>query len=109
MFGRPPRDTGMATERNNGTVRASAIAFANSTHVQRKIQQSDKLKKLIAQGRNPREKITLLYLHILSRFPTDREMRVVEKYAASGNVSEHEALVDCAWALINSMEFSFRH
>jgi hypothetical protein len=109
MFGRPPRDTGLATERNNQPSARQRLHLLNSTHVQRKIQQSSKLKKLIAQGRNPQEKITLLYLHILSRFPTDGEMRRVQKYASSGKVTEHEALVDCAWALINSMEFSFRH
>jgi hypothetical protein len=109
MFGRPPRDTGLATERNNQPSARQRLHLLNSTHVQRKIQRSTKLKELIAQGRSSQEKVTLLYLHILSRFPTDREMRVVTKYATSDKVTEHEALVDCAWALINSMEFSYRH
>ncbi len=109
MFGRPPRDTGLESERSNRPSARQRLHLLNSSHVQRKIQRSEKLRKLIQQGRNPQEKITLLYLHILSRFPTDREMQVVEQYAKSGKVSEQEALVDCAWALVNSMEFSYRH
>jgi len=33
----------------------------------------------------------------------------VETYAQSGTVKPREAVVDLAWALINSAEFLYRH
>ena len=50
-----------------------------------------------------------MYLAILSRFPTEEELKIVEAYFQSGKVSRREAAVDLAWALINSAEFLYRH
>ena len=50
-----------------------------------------------------------LYVAILSRYPTDDELRTVDAYARSGTVGQREAAVDLAWALINSTEFLYRH
>jgi len=50
-----------------------------------------------------------MYLGILSRFPTDAELKAVEAYFQSGSVSRREAVVDVAWALINGAEFLYRH
>lgn len=49
-----------------------------------------------------------LYLSILSRFPTQEEMRTVAEYAEQAS-SKREATIDLAWALINSPEFLYRH
>jgi hypothetical protein len=46
---------------------------------------------------------------ILSRYPTDAELRTVAGYFQSGSASRREAAVDLAWALINSTEFLYRH
>jgi hypothetical protein len=48
-----------------------------------------------------------MYLGILSRFPTEEELKTVEAYARSS--SRREAVIDLAWALINSAEFNYRH
>jgi hypothetical protein len=50
-----------------------------------------------------------LYLMILSRFPTESELKVVAEYSRSKAVEEREGLEDLAWALINSAEFLHRH
>jgi hypothetical protein len=61
------------------------------------------------QGNKPmREITTAMYLGILSRFPTEAELKKVEDYARSA-ANRREAVVDLAWALINSAEFLYRH
>lgn len=109
MFGRSPRDTGLESERNNRPTAAQRLHLLNSSHIQRKIEQSSKLRPLMQSRRKPREVTTELYLMILSRFPTDEELKAVAAYAQSGGVKGREAAVDLAWALINSAEFLYRH
>ena len=60
-------------------------------------------------NKNPREIATALYLAILSRFPTEDELKIAEAYFQSGQVDRRQATVDLAWALINSAEFLYRH
>jgi len=133
-FGRPARDTGLESERNNRSTAAQRLHLLNSSHIQRKLEQSPKLAALLAQSKgNPREIVEGLYLTILSRFPTEEELKVVQAYNSSGSGSKREAVVgfarsligkasgrsgagsgrdvvvDLAWALINSTEFLYRH
>ncbi len=109
LFGRPPRDTGLESERNNRTSAAQRLHLLNSSHIQRKIEQSSQLRSLMQSSRNPREVASGLYLAILSRFPTDEELKIVAAYTQSGGAKGREAAVDLAWALINSAEFLYRH
>jgi hypothetical protein len=52
--------------------------------------------------------IRTLYLTILSRFPTQEELKTVNEYAQNAT-SKREAAIDLAWALINGPEFLYRH
>jgi hypothetical protein len=56
-----------------------------------------------------REVVTNIYLTILSRFPTDDELRIATTYAQSAGGNRRQAGQDLAWALVNSAEFRFRH
>ena len=109
LFGRPPRDTGLEAERNNRPTAAQALHLLNSSHIQTKLQQSQKLQNLIDSKGTPHDVVSGLYLMILSRPPMDAEWRAVSAHSESGAVKEREALVDLAWALVNSAEFLFRH
>ena len=110
MFGRPPRDTGMESERNNRPTADQRLHLLNSSHIQRKVEQGPRLRALMQSRGNPREIVNGLYLTILSRFPTDEELRVVGAYSQSGGTAKGgTAAVDVAWALINSAEFLYRH
>jgi hypothetical protein len=109
MFGRPPRDTGMALERNNDPSPAQRLHFLNSSHVQRKLQRGPKIQRVIQSNRSEKEIAKQLYLTILSRFPTERELKIVMEYSQSDVVTGREFLEDLAWALINSAEFLHRH
>ncbi len=109
LFGRPPRDTGLASERNNRITAAQRLHLLNSTHIQRKLQDSPLVRNLSAQGRTPREIIQGLYLAVLSRYPTEPELEAVSAYFRTGGLPLREAALDLTWALINSPEFLYRH
>ncbi|MDP2995979.1 MAG: DUF1553 domain-containing protein [Bryobacterales bacterium] len=109
LFGRPSRDTGLESERNNNPSPAQRLHLLNSTHVQRKIETSPKFQFLLRSAKNPQGLVTGMYLMILSRFPTQEEQKIVAAYSQSGGVKGRDAMVDLAWALINSAEFLYRH
>jgi hypothetical protein len=109
MFGRPPRDTGLEAERQNRCSPEQRLHLLNSSHIQRKLEQSPRLVALVQARTEPGQAVTRLYLTILSRFPTPTEREIVRTYAQTGRVSRREAGLDLAWALINSAEFLYRH
>ncbi len=80
----------------------------NSSHIRRKFETSPKLQPLLRSSDRKREEIVAeLYLTILSRFPTDEELKILETYAKTSG--RGTVLRDLAWALINCPEFSYRH
>jgi len=109
LFGRPPRDTGLESERNNRVTAAQRLHLLNSGHVLRKLSQSRMVEYQTSSKKTPREVTAAIYLGVLSRFPTEEELETVEAYLRSGKVKGREAVVDLAWALINSPEFLYRH
>jgi len=109
MFGRPPRDTGLESERNNRATAEQRLHLLNSSHIQRKLEQSQKIKYLLKTRGDPHDVVTGLYLAILSRYPTGDELRITEAYFPSGGTDTRPAALDVAWALVNSAEFLYRH
>ena len=110
LFGRPPRDTGLESERNNQPNAAQRLELLNSSHIQRKLERGPKLRPLLAAcGRNQRDGVRGLYLTILSRPPTPGEWDAVAAYFRSSGIPGRDATVDLAWALINTAEFQYRH
>ncbi len=110
MFGRPSRDTGLESERSNKPTDAQRLHLLNSTHVQSKIERSQRLSKLmrLAKGKRP-VLIRTLYLSVLSRYPSARELRVAEKYLGAPGMNQRQGVCDLAWALVNTKEFLYRH
>ena len=109
-FGRPPRDTGFASERKNTPSAAQQLHLLNSTHILKKIYFGPGLRNLLALSGGSEDKaIRLLYAAILSRTPTDTEMRIAKDYVHTAGVKPGEAALDLAWALMNTKEFLLRH
>lgn len=108
LFGRPPRDSGMESERNNRSTAAQRLHMLNSSHIQRKIRNSQILRESL-RGSDAGSAAKRLYMMILNRPPTPEEVGHIKEYAMSGDAQGNEALVDVAWALINSAEFLYRH
>lgn len=108
-FGRPPRDTGLDSERNNRITASQRLHLLNSTHIQRKLEQSPRIQELLAARQGPRQLVEKLYLSVLSRFPTDEEAKIALRHLDAAKKARREAVIDLAWALINSAEFMYRH
>lgn len=108
LFGRSPRDTGLESERNNRPSAAQRLHVLNSSHIERKIEQGPGLQEVF-RASDLHAMATSLYLTILSRYPNEAELKVVDNYAKSSGVNRRQVGIDLAWALINSTEFLYRH
>jgi hypothetical protein len=104
LFGRPPRDTGLESERNNRLTAGQALHLINSNHIRNKIRKGPGIRKLLAGTGNSAESCERIYLAILSRPPNE-----YEAHAAAQLCDTADGPYELAWALINSDEFLFRH
>jgi len=109
LFGRSARATGMENERVNELASTQWLHILNSATIQSKLQNGPKLKAMLSSGGSAKKIAERLYLTILSRFPTDDDVKAAEKYAKAGVAKGRDAWIDLAWALINSPEFLLRH
>ena len=110
MFGRPARDTGLASERNNQPTDAQRLHLLNSTHVKDKIERSGRLRSLIKTSKGKKDQlVTLIYLNILSRNPMQHELVAAQNYFKTKGISSQQATHDLAWALVNTKEFLYHH
>ena len=109
-FGRPSRDTGLASERSNQPTDTQRLYMLNSSDVQRRIEKSPRLQAVASTTRGNRAAtIRRIYLMILSRYPTQAELALAQKYFSTKGILPKDSATDLAWALINSKEFLFRH
>ena len=109
QFGRPSRDTGLESERNNHITAAQKLTLLNSTVMQKKIESSRMIEFQNSTNRTPADITTGMYLGILSRFPTAAEQETAQEYFKKFGMSRRQPTVDLAWALMNSTEFLYRH
>jgi hypothetical protein len=124
----------MENESINTPVPAQWLHMLNSTHIQRKLEQGPALRELFNSSKKGRDLVELIYLTILSRFPSPEEVDTFEAYGpkppqAHANqaantdktgkriqptnrpyaAKTNREWLDLSWALINSSEFLYRH
>ena len=109
LFGRSARATGMEGERVNELASTQWLHMLNSATIQSKLQSGPKLAAILSSGGSAKEIAEKLYLTILSRLPTDADVKAAEEYARTGVARGGDVWIDLAWALINSPEFLLRH
>ncbi len=110
LFGRPPRDTGLVSERKNRMTPSQRLHLLNSSHIQNKIVNGPNMRSILRRRmRNPRQIIQHLYLLMLSRYPTNDEIKDILQYSKETRTYGKTLLSDVAWALLNSPEFLYRH
>ncbi|MHC4354668.1 MAG: DUF1553 domain-containing protein [Planctomycetota bacterium] len=110
MFGRPARDTGLESERNNHPTDSQRLHMLNSSHIQTKIDRSSRINTLVRNAKGKRPKlIGDVYLTILSRYPSQEELAVADQYYHTKGLGNRLATNDLVWALINTKEFLYRH
>jgi len=108
-FGRPARDTGLLSERDNRATEDQALYLLNSNELKKRIDASPVLKPvyMLGAGRQA-EQVRRLYFILLSRFPSPGEAEAAAAYYRSAG-DPGRAVRDLAWALINGKEFLYRH
>ena len=110
MFGRPPRDTGLWSERNNRSTGAQRLHLLNSSDIQTRIERSWKINGILqANRRDGKRAVQSIYLLILSRPPTETVLKQVDRYTRKSKLNPRQAAHDLVWALINSKEFLHAH
>jgi hypothetical protein len=106
-FGRSSRDTGLESDRNNRPTASQRLHMLNSSHVRQKIEKGPKLQALFQSGPRKTESVGELYLAILSRQPTEEELKITQTHVKA--MWADSGLRELAWVLINSAEFCYRH
>ncbi len=110
LFGRPARDTGLVSERNNQPSAEQRLYLINSSDIQNKISKSKRWQRLFKSGnKKPRAIIDEIYLTIVSRLPTPAEIAAIQQYFASGDRTRKQSAEDLIWSLVNSKEFLYKH
>ena len=104
LFGRPARDTGMVSERNNRLTASQALHLLNSNHIRNKIKRGPAIKELLQQANDSGDAVELIYMAVLSRRPIETELFNAAQFADYDSGRR-----DLIWGLINSDEFLFRH
>lgn len=110
LYGRPPRDTGLESERSRNTTPAQRLHLLNSSHIQKKIE---KCPLVAAADELSREEhadlVERIYLTLLSRYPTESEQKTILAHADSTGTDGRALATDLVWALLNQPEFFFNH
>ena len=109
LFARPPRDTGLLAERTAEITTTQRLSLLNSSDILSKISKSSNLNALIGTAQTPQDAVSLLYLTILSRYPTAEEMATIAAYEVPEKTGRNQKMLDVAWSLMNSPEFLYRH
>lgn len=109
LFGRPGRDTSLESDRNNNVSVFQTLHMLNSSHIQKKIMNGPRLRKMMVSSAANKDRVNLLYLDILSRMPTPEEQKTAMDYMLTVEGGASAGFYDLAWALINTSEFILRH
>ena len=104
LFGRPPRDTGLASERNNRLTPGQALHLINSNHIRRKIREGPAIQELLSGVSDSHQICERIYLTVLSRRPNEQELHIASQLCDFSHGQR-----DLIWTLINSDEFLFQH
>jgi len=109
-FGRPPRDSGKFSERNSTVTESQRLWLMNSGMLYRQLGRAIRDMRNANRRQWKSKSTELIYLTVLSRYPTAAERKVVAEYTAGMQQSKRwQASADLLWALFNSKEFIYHH
>lgn len=108
LFGKPARLTNSDSERSDATTLAQVFELTGGETLNRLLQQQDnRIGKMIREGRDDGEIVTVLYRAALTRQPSETEHRAMCDYLAASS-DRRSAFEDMAWSLLNAKEFILR-
>ena len=97
-----------ATEYDRGLQQALKLMNGSETSEATDLERSSLLTSLEAPFLSDTQRIEILYLATLTRFPTAAEIARAEEFIAADSTNEGRrmARADVLWALLNSAEFT---
>lgn len=100
--------TTVKTEYDRGLQQALLLMNGGETSEATHLERSSLLMSLEAPFLTGQQRIEILYLATLTRFPTETEIGRVEKFIGEGETDDDikAARADVLWALLNSAEFT---
>jgi len=105
LFGRPKRQSACECERNSNVTLAHALNLINGTTISESLSApTNRIAKIVEGEKDDKKVIADVYMSVLSRPPTEKELEAVD-FPAEG--TRLEAAQDLAWALMNSPAFLF--
>jgi hypothetical protein len=108
-FHKPDRDTACECEREVEGSLAQALQFVNGSAIKEKLAcPGNRIGRLLAAKARESHILDELYLATVSRYPSQAERRAFLAYVR-GQDGHRQAWEDIQWALLNSLEFRFRH
>ncbi len=131
IFGRPVRNSGLLSERDNGITYSQRLFLLNSSEIHDRVVKSPLLRVILkdAEG-NPERIIDGIYMLVLARHPSRKELEIVlknygenvahepeedgisgerknrKKFKNKKSIASNQIVL---WALVNSKEFLFKH
>ncbi len=106
-FGRPDRLLACECERGKDATLNQAFQMISSETINRKVQDSPRLARLLERNATHQEIITELYLAALSRYPGERELQTIGERLGRA-LDRRRAVEDLLWAVLNMKEFLLR-
>jgi hypothetical protein len=110
VFGRPQRVSVCECERGSEPSIAQALHLMNSPESIRKIRHRDGQAAGLAESSlTANQIIEELYLVTLSRFPSGKEMALMQQAFDESSGDRRSAVEDILWALLNTRECVYNH
>jgi hypothetical protein len=105
LFGRPKRQSACECERSSNLTLSHAMSLINGTTIGEAVSSpTSKIEKLVESEKDDRKVVEELYYAILSRPPSEAEIKLADFSKAPSRL---EGAQDLAWALLNSPAFLF--
>lgn len=105
LFGRPKRQSACECERSSNLTLSHAMSLINGSLIGEAVSAPDnRIKRLVESEKEDAKVVEQLYLAILSRPPSEKEIKMAD---FAGAPSRLEGAQDLAWALLNSPAFLF--
>ena len=105
LFNQPNREQTTVKRDEAGSI-SQALELMNGRTINDAVRNSPMAANLITEKATPQQAITELYLSVLSRQPSVRELNFLGSTTKNGTVTR-EWIDDTYWSLLNSREFTF--
>ena len=107
-FGLANRDAVNASQTHLEPTLAQALHLINGDTIEGKVARSQVVANLLKEKQSPDTIIVELYIRVLSRKPSEAEMKRLLSLVAEKPL-DRQGYDDIFWALLNSSEFEFNH